>query len=76
MNPRKLSNIEIFTLPDKWKIGNSIGWENPNVDQKKCKPYDYLSFFYRVWEVDQGRYKTSQRIGNLCQKHNNRFYVA
>lgn len=60
---RKISNTELADL--------SNNWENPTVDTDKY----YQNVIY-AFEVSQTEYEELKRKGQLCQVHNNRFYVA
>ena len=60
---RKLNNLELADL--------SNNWENPTVDINKY----YQNVLY-AYEVDQKSYNLYKSNGILCQKHNNKFYVA
>ena len=74
MNPRKLSNKEMFELPDDWKNPdneNSNGWENPKVDITKYKPSIVV-----IWEVCQSDYLRWKNTGLLCQIYKGKFYIA
>ena len=79
MTKRKLTNKEMFELPDDWKIpysdqhhrGTSTGWENPKVDITKYRPSIIV-----IYEVDQNTYKQYKNNGGLCQEYENRFYIA
>ena len=74
MTKRKLTNKEMFELPDDWKNPdneNSLGWENPKVDIKQ-----YYPSIITIYEVDQNTYKQYKNNGGLCQEYKNRFYIA
>ena len=71
MTPRKLSNKEMFELPDNWKGNGKTGWENPKVDITQYNPS-----IMAVWEVCQDDYTEWKNAGRLCQKYQDRFYIA
>ena len=76
---KRISFEETLKLPNRWKNPDnkkSYGWENPNVAQKKYRPYYFFGFFGYVWEVDQDRYNRHKKNKQLCIKHKNKFYVA
>ena len=59
----KLNNQELADL--------SSNWENPTVDINKY--YQNVCYAY---EVDQNSYNAHKSNGGLCQKYNNKFYIA
>ena len=74
MKPRKLSNEEMFNLPDDWKRPEHPergGWENPQVSTK-----DYYPSIIEIWEVSQIDYHRWKDAGELCLKYYNKFYIA
>lgn len=74
MKPRKLTNKEMFDLPDWWKdnkLGMDGGWENPKVSIK-----DYYPSIIVIYEVSQADYQKCKDAGELCQEYQNRFYIA
>ena len=74
MTKRKLTNKEMFELPDDWKNPDnekSNGWENPKVNTKQ-----YYPSIITIYEVDQNTYKQYKNNGGLCQEYENRFYIA
>jgi len=71
MNPRKLSNKEMFELPDRWKGIGKTGWENPKVDITKYNPSIMI-----VWQVNKTDYIRWKNAGELCQEYKNKFYIA
>jgi len=72
--PRPLTAEEMFNLPDWWKDhcpSLDGGWENPNVSIAYYKPSICV-----IYEVDSERYNIWKNDGGLCQKYQNRYYVA
>jgi hypothetical protein len=63
MNPRKITDEELADI--------SNNWENPTVDIKK-----YYQNVFVAWEVNEKDYNPHKLNGGLCQKFNNRFYIA
>lgn len=61
--PRRLTNEELADLP-----GN---WENATVDTTK-----YYQNVLLAYEVDEPRYNFYKLTGGLCQKYNDKFYIA
>lgn len=60
---RQISEWELADLPEEW--------ENPSVDTRH-----YIQTVMRAWEVDEATYLKHKENGNLCQKHDGRYYVA
>ena len=72
--PHPLTAEEMFNLPDWWKDNKPHldgGWENPKVSIK-----DYNPSICFIWEVSEKTYYIWKNDGGLCQKYQNRFYVA
>ena len=63
MTVRKISNEELADL--------SSNWENVTVDTSK-----YYQNVMVAFEVSEEVYKEMKAEGFLCQKYNNKFYVA
>jgi len=63
MTPKKLNAEELADL--------SSNWENPTVDTRK-----YYQNVFEAWEVSEKDYNIHKSNGGLCQKFNNRFYIA
>lgn len=63
MTPRKVSNMELADLPERW--------ENPMVDVTK-----YYQCALAAWEVDEPTYLDQREKGGLCQVYKGRFYIA
>jgi len=60
---RKLNNIELADLSDEW--------ENPTVDTNL-----YYQSVLCAYEVTEEIYTKVKKDGGLCQKSNNKFYIA
>ena len=71
MIPKKLSNKEMFELPDNWKGKGKTGWENPKVDITEYKPS-----IITIFEVGKTTFIQWKNDGGLCLGYRDRFYIA
>ena len=63
MSVRRITNRELADLP--------ADWENPTVDTRK-----YCQCVLVAFEVDEQTFFEHREDGGLCQKSNERFYIA
>jgi len=74
MRPRKLSNKEMYELPDSWyyeEFPERGGWQNPKVDIKNYRPS-----IMSIWEVTKAQFENWKKSGGLCMNYNSKYYIA